>query len=330
MTVANKRYREALLWRLQQFDDDPKKAFTGKNTLEKNPLWLDEKHTQKVPEKVKLVGFESVYTIRKEVSPDLKLDKVVDVHVRQILQARLDEFGGDAKKAFSNLEDNPIWLNKDKGITIKRVTIRGVSNAESLHDKRDKNGQLILDENGNPQPVDFVNTGNNHHVAIYRKPKLDKNGQPILDENGEIQYELDENIVSFYEATSRAILGLPIVDKEYKKEDGWQFMFTMKQNEYFVFPRYDDQGNMIFNPLDYDWGWFKNPANYSAISPNLFRVQKMSTKDYYFRHHLETVVDENNLLRDITWKRIRNVNALEAIVKVRVDHIGRIVTVGEY
>lgn len=34
-TVANKQYREALEKRLQEFQNDPKKAFTGKNTLEK-------------------------------------------------------------------------------------------------------------------------------------------------------------------------------------------------------------------------------------------------------------------------------------------------------
>ncbi len=328
-TVANKRYRDALLLRLLQFDGDPKKAFTGKNTMENNPVWLDELHTQKVPEKVKLVWFESVYTIRKEVSPDLKLDKVVDVHIRQILQARLDEFGGDTKKAFTNLDDNPIWLNKEKGIAIKRVTITGISNAESLHDKRDKDGCLILDENGNTQPVDFVNTGNNHHVAIYRKPKLDKNGQHILDENGEPQYELDENIVSFYEATSRAILGLPIVDKDYKKNEGWQFLFTMKQNEYFVFPHYDKQGNMVFNPLDYDEEWYKNPENYAMISVNLFRVQKMTSRDYFFRHHLETTVQDISVLKGITWIRC-GLNGLDNIVKVRVNHIGKIVSVGEY
>lgn len=330
MTVANKRYREALSLRLQQFEGDPKKAFTGKNTLEKNPVWLDEMHTQKVPEKVKLVGFESVYTIRKEVSPNLKLDKVIDVHIRQILQARLDEFGGDAKRAFTNLDDNPIWLNKEKGIAVKRVTITGINNAESLHDKRDKNGRLILDENGNTQPVDFVNTGNNHHVAIYRKPKVDKNGQPILDENGEIQYELDENIVSFYEATSRAILGSPLVDKDYRKDEGWQFLFTMKQNEYFVFPRYDEKGNLVFNPLDHDEAWYKNPENYVVISPNLFRVQKLSSKYYVFRHHLETVVEENNTLRGVTWERIQNCDKLVGLLKVRINHIGKIVSIGEY
>ena len=337
--VAVKRYREALTARLQQFDGDAKKAFTGKNSLDKNPIWLDVSHAAKMPEKVKLVYFEHVYTIRKEVSPDLKIDKVVDTHIRQILQARLEEYGGDVKKAFSNLDENPIWLNKEKGIAIKRVTITGLSNAESLHDKRDKEGDLILDENGNTQPVDFVSTGNNHHVAVYRKPKLDKYGQQITDENGELQYELEENIVSFYEATSRAILGLPVIDKEYRREEGWQFLFTMKQNEYFVFPRYDKEGNMVFNPLDYDETWYKNPDNYSKISPNLFRVQKFSkvrannsyVRDYVFRHHLETTVTNNaNELRGITWQRIQSCDKLGLILKVRVNHVGNIVSIGEY
>lgn len=329
-TVASPRFREALLNRLAQFDNDAKKAFSGKNSPDKNPIWLNELHTLKVPEKVKTITFETAYTIRKEVSPDLNVDKVVDERIKQILENRLKEFGGDAKKAFSNLEENPIWLNKEKGISIKRVTISGINNAVALHDKHDKDGNPILDENGHKQPADFVNTGNNHHVAIYRKPKLDKNGTPVLDEKGNPQYEYDENVVSFYEATSRAMLGYPIIDKEYKKDEGWQFMFTMKQNEYFVFPRYDEDGNMIFNPLDHDKEWYCNPENYAEISPNLFRVQKLTSKDYFFRHHLETTVQDDANLKGITWKRLKSTEKLIGILKVRVNHIGQIVSVGEY
>lgn len=330
-TVASKCYQDALLSRLNQFGGDAKKAFTGKNALDKNLIWLNVQHTSKVPEKVKIVSFETIYTIRKEISPDLKLEKVVDVHIRKILENRLKEFGGDAKKAFSNLDENPIWLNQEKGISIKRVKITGISNGEPLRDKRDKDGNLILDKKGNKQPVDYVNTGNNHHVAIYRKPKLDKNNQPVLDENGDIIYELDEKIVSFYEATSRAMLGYPIIDKEYKKDEGWQFLFTMKQNEFFVFPRYDADGNMTFNPLEHDEAWFKNPENYGKISPNLFRVQKFSYKNYVFRHHLETTIDMSGYnLRGITWTDFRSSKGLENIVKVRVNHVGQIVSVGEY
>lgn len=56
-TVSKLAYRNALLKRLEAFGNDPKKAFTGKNTLEKNPLYLDENQTEMVPEKVQTVEF---------------------------------------------------------------------------------------------------------------------------------------------------------------------------------------------------------------------------------------------------------------------------------
>ncbi|MCQ2284171.1 MAG: type II CRISPR RNA-guided endonuclease Cas9 [Bacteroidales bacterium] len=306
-TVAIKIEREALLKRLAEFDGDAKKAFTGKNTLEKNPIFLDESHTHKLADKVKTVCFEQVYTIRKAISPDLKIEKVMDAQIREILTERLAEYNGDAKKAFSNLDENPIWLNKEKGISIKRVTISGISNAIALHDKKDHNGDFILDENGNKQPVDFVNTGNNHHMAIYK------------DADGNLQ----EQIVSFFEATERARQGLPIIDKTFKQNEGWTFLFTMKQNEYFVFPN-EETG---FNPNDID---LLNPVNYALISPNLYRVQKFSYKNYVFRHHLETSVDMDYQMKGTTWVDFRSSNGLDKIVKVRINHIGQIVSVGEY
>lgn len=336
-TVANKEYRDALLKRLQEFNNDPKKAFTGKNTLEKNPIWLNKLHTDQVPAKVKIVSFVDVYTIRKPIDKDLKIDKVVDVKIRKILEARLEEYGGKANDAFSNLDENPIWLNKEKGIAIKRVTITGISNATALRSKRDKEGNFILNEDGTKQAVDFVNTGNNHHVAIYRKPVLDKKtGQQQFDDNGNAKFELEEKVVSFFEATIRANNGEPIIDKEFNKDKGWQFLFTMKQNEYFVFPRYettkDVNGNevtiKVFDPTQID---LRNPDNYSLISPNLFRVQKISTKNYVFRHHLETKVDDTSSeLKGVIWRDFRSTKGLNEIIKVRVNHIGQIVEVGEY
>lgn len=277
-------------------------------------------------------------TQKSDSAKEKAIKSIIDLGIQKIIEERFESLGKDFKKAFSNLDENPIWLNKEKGIAIKRVKITGISNAIALHDKRDKDGNLILDKEGKKQPIDYVSTGNNHHVAIYRKPKLDKNNQPVLDENGDIIYELDEKIVSFYEATSRAMLGYPIIDKEYRKDEGWQFLFTMKQNEFFVFPRYDADGNMTFNPLEYDEAWFKNPENYAEISPNLFRVQKMSkvlsgnsfVRDYMFRHHLETKVDEIKTLKGITYKQFKSLPFVTTIVKVRVNHIGQIVSIGEY
>ena len=86
---------------------------------------------------------------------------------------------------------------------------------------------------------------------------------------------------------------------------------------------------MTFNPLDYSESWYKNPDNYALISPNLFRVQKMTNKDYFFRHHLETTVQDSSTLKGITWKRC-GLSGIDKILKVRINHIGKIVSIGEY
>lgn len=305
--VASPVYRDALSARLSMFGGDARKAFSGKNSIDKVPVYLDALHTRTVPEKVAVLSMENMYTIRKPVSPDLKVDKVVDAGIKRVLQTRLDEFGGDAKKAFSDLENNPIWLNREKGIQVKSVKIKGVNNAVALHDKHDCYGKPVCDENGDRIVTDFVNPGNNHHIAIFR------------DAEGNLQ----EQVVSFYEAVARVSLGIPIIDREYKKDEGWEFLFTMKQNEYFVFP--DKETG--FDPQEYD---LMNPDNYALISPHLFRVQKLSTKNYCFRHHLETNVEDRKELQEIAWKCIRTPNNLGGSIKVRINHIGQIVAVGEY
>ena len=188
--------------------------------------------------------------------------------------------------------------NKEKGIAIKRVTISGVSNAEPLHTQKDHLGNEIFDETGKPIPVDYVSTGNNHHIAIYR------------DENGNLQ----EKAVSFFEAVTRANQGLPIVDKTYNQHLGWQFLFTMKQNEMFVFPNKETG----FDPQEID---LLDPKNKKLISPNLFRVQKISTKNYFFRHHLETSVETHNALNGVTYKSQLGLNGITDIIKVRINHL---------
>ncbi len=308
--VASFPFRVALLKRLQENNTDPKAAFTGKNSLAKNPIYVDLQKTTILPEKVKLVWLEADYTIRKDVTPDnfkeqKNLDKIIDVGTRKLLEKRLAQYNGNAKEAFSNLEKNPIWQNREKGIAIKRVTISGVQNAEALHTKKNHLGKDILDRNGNKLPVDFVSTGNNHHVAIYK------------DAEGNLQ----ENVISFYEAVERVNQGLPVINKTYKLDEGWQFLFTMKQNEYFVFPT---DG---FEPAEID---LMNSANYKLISKNLFRVQKIATKNYFFRHHLETVVEEKKELKNIAYKPQLGLNGIKNILKVQINHIGQIVKVGEY
>ncbi|MGV4460289.1 type II CRISPR RNA-guided endonuclease Cas9 [Ornithobacterium rhinotracheale] len=304
--IVNPTHKQIVLDHIAKFGNNPSKAFDSKN-LKKTPiLYKNEPLTD-------VICFEEIYTIRKDISPDLKIEKVIDPKIREILKNRKKEFGGDAKKAFSDLDTNPIWLNKEKGICIKRVTITGVNNVETLHHKKDHLGKTITNKNGKKLVSDFVSTGNNHHIAIYR----DKDGN------------LQDNVVSFFEAVERVNQGLPIIDKKFNQDLGWEFLFTMKQNEMFVFPNDD------FDINDID---LLEEKNYHLISKHLYRVQTISkveannsfVRDFMFRHHLETNVSKVKELKDIAYKQVKSLNGLEGIVKVRINHIGKIVSVGEY
>jgi CRISPR-associated endonuclease Csn1 len=306
--VANEKYRNALIQRLNQFNNDAKKAFGGANSLSKKPVYIDAERKVIVPEKVKLVWLESDFTIRKPVSPDLNIEKVVDPKIKKLLQERLVEYNNDKKLAFSTIDLNPIWLNQEEGISVKSVVISGVNNAEALHYKKDHHGRIMYDKEGKKLPVDFVNTGNNHHVAIYQ------------DEEG----KMHEEVVSFFEAVHRANAGLPVVNRNHNAE--WKFLFTLKQNEYFVFPSDD------FNPNEID---LSDPDNYSRISPHLFRVQKISTKNYVFNLHTETKAVDGDILKNKALAKnsfyfIQTPEKLKDIVKVGINHLGKIVKTGEY
>lgn len=307
--VARKDYREALMQRLDECGGNAKKAFTGKNALSKAPLYTDALHSCKVPESVKLVWLETYFTIREPIDPSIKIENVVDKRVRNILLQRLDESGHNAQKAFSNLEENPIWLNKEKGIAIKRVAIQArLLEPIPLHHQLNQDGSIKVDESGKTMPVDYVNTSNNHHIAIYEDP----------------EGNWHEEIVSYFKAIALKNNELPIVDKHLNESKGWQFKFTMKQNEYFVFP--DEKNGFIPTEID-----LMDEKNYQLIAPHLFRVQKLSKKNYVFRHQFESSVTAGDSLpQGIAYINIRTENKLKGIVKVRINHIGEIVHVGEY
>lgn len=296
--IINQQIKQSVLEHLGNFNNDISIAFDAKTLKNKLLLYKGEPLKE-------VHCYEDIYTIRKEIAPDLKIDKVIDKKIKEILKKRLEKYRNNAKKAFSNIKDNPIWLNREKGISIKRVTITGVSNVEALHEKKDHNGDLILDKNGKPIQTDFVSTGNNHHVAIYK------------DEKG----KLEERVVSFYEAVQRVNSGFSIIDKAYNNHLGWKFLFTMKQNELFVFPSND------FNPKEID---LLDKKNAKEISKHLYRTQKIATKNYMFRHHLETIVEDKKELKDISYINIRSTEPLRGIIKVRTNHLGQIVQVGEY
>ena len=240
-----------------------------------------------------------VFTKRVEVNESLNVDDVVNKNAQDILKERLREYVNDPKKAFANLDENPIWFNREKGICIKKVTIRINKDLKPIHKKRDHKGELLLDKDSQAQSADYVLTNNNHHVAIYEDER----------------HDLHEVVVSFFDAVDRGIHNKPVIDRMLNADKGWRFLFSLQQNDCFVFP---DEG---FSPSEID---LTARENYALISSHVFKVQSISKSDYLFRHHYDATKDCNSNLKNMTWKRIRTPNGLKGIIKIRITKTGHI------
>jgi len=304
--VCNPTYRNTLLQILKQNGNDAVVAFTGENSPSKKPIYVDRNKGILMPDKIEISTLVYFFTKRVPVNAKLNVNDVVDEKIKRVLNQRIKDFGSK-EKAFSDLEKNPIWLNKEHGISIKRVTVlTTIKGAVPIRNKKDKYGNTVFVDN-KPIPSDFVEQKNNHHIAIFK----------------DVDGKLHERTVSFSDALKNKMKNNMVVDKNYNKEKGWEFCFTLKKNEYFVFPNEKES----FIPSEID---LIDPSNYCLISPYLYKVRSISSNDYIFTHHLETTINNDEKLKNITWRRIRNANGLKGVVKVSINHIGQIVKVGEY
>ncbi len=204
-------------------------------------------------------------------SPD-KLDQIVDQKIRHIVRERLMAYADKPKEAFGE----PLLDHQGRAIRSIRCFAR-LDKAE------------VLRTNNEGEPISFVKSGNNHHVAIY----VNKDG------------DWEENICTFWHAVERKKYGLPVIItnpanlwdqilersssnsfsetflKQLPEEATWRFKFSLQQNEMFILGMEEEAYREAMESHDY-----------TTLSKYLYRVQKIAAKDYFFRHHLETAVDD--------------------------------------
>lgn len=192
---------------------------------------------------------------------------VVDKTIREILQKRLEQYGGKPERAFAE----PVLEHQGREIHSVRC-YTGLS------------ATVPLRYNENGEPIAFVKPANNHHVAIYE----DKEGN------------WHEHIVTFWHAVERKKYGLPVIIsnsdevwdsvtedmpqpflKQLPAQPDWQLRFSMQQNEMFILGMGEDSYRDAMEKQDY-----------ATLSRYLYRVQKLAQSYYVFRHHLETTVDD--------------------------------------
>jgi CRISPR-associated endonuclease Csn1 len=245
--IVNTEERAAFESYLNANGGDPKLAFSTKN-LKKEPFLVLGK------EQVALTCWETRFTKRVAINEKLKVADVVDGAVRKVLQARLEAYDNSPKKAFADLEANPIWLNQAKGIFVEKVTVfDGASDLLPLH------------ENAQGMPVDYVYTRNNHHLALYQKP--------------DGKYHLEA--VTLLEAVQRKQQGMDLIRKNHP--EGYRFIVHFERNHYFYFgERGTDVSPSEPGILDRIFRTQKMTLN-NAGGPDIF-----------FRHNHETDIQREN------------------------------------
>ncbi|MEX0998052.1 MAG: type II CRISPR RNA-guided endonuclease Cas9 [Flavobacteriaceae bacterium] len=208
---------------------------------------------------------DEAYHVRKPIDvlqTEKHIDKVVDMAIKKLIIDRIEAMGGLVK---GKIPPNTFFTVDENGI---------------------KQPQIFLpNKNGNPVPVlkvrmkeniggaeqlkkdsnQWVNPRNNHHVLIYK------------DNDG----NLKESVVTFWTVVERKRQGQPVYQLP---ADGIEIVSTLHINDLFL---------LGLNEEEVNW---ENP-DYNTLTQHLYRVQKLTSGDYFFRKHTSTSITDTNYVQ---------------------------------
>ncbi|HMM12886.1 MAG TPA: type II CRISPR RNA-guided endonuclease Cas9 [Bacteroidales bacterium] len=293
--------KELVKERLARHGNDVRKAL---QSVSKEPIWLNAEKTVQLEW---ASCFKEKYVVKYPLESIKKKDipYIIDGGIKRLVEERFRQVGDDAKKPF----EAPLY--SDAACTKQIRSVR-------LFPTIDRVVQLNVDHDS------YVKPGNNHHIAIYK--------------NAEGSYV--EHLCTFWHAVERKKYGLPVVihkpDEVWQiieqagrdlpesfldqlPAPGWELVMEMQQNQMFLLGMTDEEiGHALIN------------QDYPVFSKNLFRVQKLTSRDYYFRHHLETnVINSAPFMYLRKLYRLNSINSLFSLnpKRVSLDVLGRIILV---
>ena len=229
----------------------------GKKYINKGVAARGQLHKETVYGKRNFNG-EEAFHVRKAIdflTTEKQLDKVVDESIKLLIRKKIQELGGFVK---GNIPANTFFIVDENGIKQPQIFLPNKNGAPvpilKVRIKENIGGAEKLKEKVNQ----WVNPRNNHHVLIYK------------DEKG----NLKEEVVTFWTVVERKRTGqsayqLPI--------DGKEIMTTLHINDMFL---------LGLNEEEINW---ENP-DYEVLKDHLYRVQKFTSGDYYFRKALTSSI----------------------------------------
>lgn len=205
---------------------------------------------------------EEAFHVRKPIESletAKQIDKVVDETTRLLILKRVNELGGFVK---DKVPANTFFVVDENGIKQPQIFLPNKNGAPvpilKVRVKENIGGAEKLKENVNQ----WVNPRNNHHVLIYK------------DEKG----NLKENVETFWtvverKRTGQSVYQLPI--------DGKEIVTTLHINDMFLLGLKEEEIN------------WENP-DYEVLKEHLYRVQKLTSGDYFFRKHKSSTVTDDD------------------------------------
>lgn len=222
----------------------------GKKHTNKGVAARGQLHKETVFGKRNFNGDEA-YHVRKSIESietAKQIDKVVDEKTRLLILKRVNELGGFVK---DKVPANTFFVVDEIGIKQPQIFLPNKNGDPvpilKVRMKENIGGAEKLKDKVNQ----WVNPRNNHHVIIYK------------DDKG----NLKEDVVTFWtvverKRTGQSVYQLPI--------DGKEMVTTLHINDMFLLGLKEDEIN------------WENP-DYEIIKEHLYRVQKFTSGDYYFR-----------------------------------------------
>ncbi len=270
--VSHKKINKVLTSRMHTCEKNGKRH-TNQGIAARGQL-----HKEFVYGKRKAPHSKEAYHIRKPLTSFIKtkqLEKIVDINIKELVLKRVAVKIAELEQEIQNCTDNVRSKQIAKELEAFKKDGTLPNNTFTIIDKNgipqasvflpNKNGEAVpirkvrIKENiGGAEQLkeninQHVNPRNNHHVLIYK----DLNGN------------LKEEIITFWTAVERKKQKMEVFQLPF---DGKEIVTTLQINDMFLLGLKDEE---------IDW---ENP-NYELLSEHLFRVQKFTSGDYYFRYH---------------------------------------------
>lgn len=228
---------------------------------------------------------------------DLK-GEVVDPRLRELIAEYNQEITSKVKA-----KGAPLYLDAAEKQEVRSVRcyVTQPSVAKAIPIRFDERGRAIT----------FVQSGSNHHLAIYRTPKG----------------KLVESIVSFWDAVNRARYGLPLIIKYPRKameqvvqrEDIPESVLSLLPPADYEFVEVFQQNEMAVVGLpEEEFRRAVDTQDYRTLSEHLYRLKRISSKDYEFHYHLDTDDPDETDSSKKKKKRVRNTSGrIPRIYRIR-------------